>query len=171
MCTYGVLPACVNVTWLYLCFKKSSAGRRGGEWSWGGGVASSKRHRNRLATNGQQAPLKRSLKRWAGHRTATETGNWWSYYPVLGVIIRYLVLGWLCEGAFRTPFYQQLSSKNSSLLPTWFLHGEVVSVSNQGWKLHLRALQHPERSGGIFGILLLVFPRYVETPSTSFCQL
>lgn len=75
------------------------------------------------------------------------------------MIIRYLVLGWLCEGAFRIPFHQQLSSQNSSLLPTWFLHGEVVSVSNQGWKLHPRALQHPERSGGIFGILLSGIPR------------
>lgn len=28
MCTYGVLPACVNVTWLYLC-QKSSTERRG----------------------------------------------------------------------------------------------------------------------------------------------
>lgn len=26
MCTYGVLPACVNVTWSYLCLKKAALG-------------------------------------------------------------------------------------------------------------------------------------------------
>lgn len=34
-----------------------------------------------------------------------------------------VLAGWLSYDAFRVPFYQQLSSKNSSLLPTWFLHG------------------------------------------------
>lgn len=83
-----------------------------------------------------------------------------------------VLAGWLSYDAFRILFCQQLSSKNSSLLPTWFLHGEVVS--NQGWKFHWRALGHPERNGGIFGIILLIFPRcYMKnkTHSTSFCQL
>ena len=36
MCTYGVLPACVNVSWLYLCLKKAALG---------GGVAASTLHK------------------------------------------------------------------------------------------------------------------------------
>lgn len=42
-----------------------------------------------------------------------------------------VLAGWLSYDAFRIPFCQQLSSKNSSLLPTWFLHGEVVCVATR----------------------------------------
>lgn len=59
---------------------------------------------------------------------------------ILGIFIPVHMLlmlaGQLSDGAFRIPFYQQLSSKNSSLLPTWSSSWEGSKSSNQGWKFH-----------------------------------
>lgn len=49
MCTYGVLPACVNVTWLYLCLKKAALG---------GGAVACALHKASL----QRLPLTKHLK-------------------------------------------------------------------------------------------------------------
>lgn len=47
-----------------------------------------------------------------------------------------MLAGQLSDCAFRIPFYQQLSSKNSLLLPTWSTSWEGSKSSNQGWKFH-----------------------------------
>lgn len=41
------------------------------------------------------------------------------YLLLTPVHVLLMLAGQLSDGAFWIPFYQQLSSKNSSLLPTW----------------------------------------------------
>lgn len=41
------------------------------------------------------------------------------YLQLIPVHVLLMLAGQLSDGAFWIPFYQQLSSKNSSLLPTW----------------------------------------------------
>lgn len=63
----------------------------------------------------------------------------WSGFQIgifITVVVLLLLACQLSGGAFWIPFYQQLSSENSSLLPTWSSSWWGSKSSNQGWKFH-----------------------------------
>lgn len=161
MCTYGVLPACVNVTWLYLCLKKQH---------WEEGVVASTFHKASL----QRLPSKYTTKTfkkkkfrtgyWLFRTIKSKLTNWasnpcfywlhfhnvnkivillyqylniWdSFFPIWNSYYWFQLMGVDVSDAFWIPFYQQLSSKNSSLLPTWSSSWWGSKSSNQGWEFH-----------------------------------
>lgn len=156
MCTYGVLPACVNVTWLYLC-QKSSTERRGG-WR----LVLSTKHlckdnlQNDLQCkkNNRKFKEKKTLREkqigpvidnTSGNYLAAQRKYCWCFrisvtiYKTLFAHIELHLeisnnefltsVNWPSDGAFWIPFYQQLSSKNSYSCLPGLLYGEVIKVA------------------------------------------